>query len=208
MGLDRERIAATYAAGAGDGLVGSGYFVTDGLVLTAAHGVGSIGDPAQVKRLDGDWLPAKVVWRGETSDSALVELALPSDRPRFHTAIRWGRIEGPDRVSCTAVGFPWAEARPENLRDSHQLYGDIAPLTGRKSRRYAINVTTAPPAGRPPGRSPWAGMSGAAVTAGGVVVGVVVIDPERFGADRLDAVPIEEIFAEEAFAERVGGGGL
>ena len=105
---------------------------------------------------------------------------------------RWGRVDGIEPIAVSAVGFPWAQERPDRGRDSEQLFGFIAPATTVKAGLCAVTVQTAAPAGRA-GGSPWAGMSGAALFAGPFLVGVVVVDPARFGSDRVVAAPIASL---------------
>jgi tetratricopeptide (TPR) repeat protein len=102
-------------------------------------------------------------------------------------------------VAVSAVGFPWAQERPDRVRDSEQLFGFIAPATTVKAGLCAVTVQTAAPAGRADG-SPWAGMSGAALFAGPFLVGVVVIDPARFGTDRVVAAPVAPLLTDAELA--------
>jgi tetratricopeptide (TPR) repeat protein len=102
-------------------------------------------------------------------------------------------------VAVSAVGFPWAQERPDRGRDSEQLFGFIAPATTVKAGLCAVTVKSSAPADRM-GGSPWAGMSGAALFAGPFLVGVVVVDPARFGADRVVAVPIAPLLADAELA--------
>ena len=206
MGFDRHRVMEVFARPVnGPGRVGSGYRVNETAVLTAGHVVTGlpVRSPAQVTAGDegagrcelralGEraWVSGSVLWRDESADVALIGLAgdvppLPPGSP----VPRWGRVDGMEPVAVSAVGFPWAQERPDRVRDSEQLFGFIAPATTVKAGLCAVTVQTAAPAGRA-GGSPWAGMSGAALFAGPFLVGVVVIDPARFGTDRVVAAPI------------------
>ena len=126
---------------------------------------------------------------------------------------RWGRVDGMEPIAVSAVGFPWAQERPDRVRDSEQLFGFIAPATTVKAGLCAVTVQTSAPAGRA-GGSPWAGMSGAALFAGPFLVGVVVVDPARFGTDRVVAAPIAPLLDDadlagllDVSADRRGRGG-
>ena len=206
MGFDRHRVMEVFVKPVnGPGRVGSGYRVTETAVLTAGHVVTGlpVGSPAQVTagdqsagrcelRVLGEqaWMSGSVLWRDESADVALIGLAgdvppLPPGSP----VPRWGRVDGMEPVAVSAVGFPWAQERPDRGRDSEQLFGFIAPATTVKAGLCAVTVQTAAPAGRA-GGSPWAGMSGAALFAGPFLVAVVVVDPARFEADRVVAAPI------------------
>jgi hypothetical protein len=120
---------------------------------------------------------------------------------------RWGRLDGVEPIACMAVGFPWAQARPDQVRDTEQLFGHIAPLTTSKAGMLAVNVVTAPPTARPDAGSPWAGMSGAALFAGPYLVGVVVVDPAGYGPDRVVAIPISAIGNDPGWWRWIGGDG-
>ena len=146
------------------------------------------------------WVSGSVLWRDESADVALIGLAgdvppLPPGSP----VPRWGRVDGMEPIAVSAVGFPWAQERPDRVRDSEQLFGFIAPATTVKAGLCAVTVQTAAPAGRA-GGSPWAGMSGAALFAGPFLVGVVVVDPARFGADRVVAAPIAPLLDDAELA--------
>ena len=216
MGFDRHRVMEVFARPVnGPGRVGSGYRVTETAVLTAGHVVTGlpVRSPAQVTAGDegagrcelralGEraWMSGSVLWRDESADVALIGLAgdvppLPPGSP----VPRWGRVDGMEPVAVSAVGFPWAQERPDRVRDSEQLFGFIAPATTVKAGLCAVTVLTAAPAGRA-GGSPWAGMSGAALFAGPFLVGVVVVDPARFGTDRRGGRP------DRAAAGRCGAG--
>ena len=216
MGFDRHRVMEVFARPVnGPGRVGSGYRVTQTVVLTAGHVVAGlpVRSPAQVRsgdvgaglcqlRVLGEpgWVSGSVLWREESADVALIGLAgdvppVPPGSP----VLRWGRVDGMEPVAVSAVGFPWAQERPDRVRDSEQLFGFIAPATTVKAGLCAVTVQTAAPAGRA-GGSPWAGMSGAALFAGPFLVAVVVIDPARFGTDRVVAAPIAPLLADMELA--------
>ena len=145
-----------------------------------------------------------VAWRNEDKDVAVLRLApavspLPAESP----IPRWGRVDGMEPVAVSAVGFPWAQERPDRVRDSEQLFGFIAPAAMAKAALCAVSVLTAAPAGRA-GGSPWAGMSGAALFAGPFLVGVLVIDPARFGTDRVVATPVAPMLGDADLAGLLG----
>ena len=184
-------------------------------MLTAGHVVTGlpVRSPAQVTAGDegagrcelralGEraWMSGSVLWRDKSADVALIGLAgdvppLPPGSP----VPRWGRVDGMEPIAVSAVGFPWAQERPDRVRDSEQLFGFIAPATTVKAGLCAVTVLTAAPAGRA-GGSPWAGMSGAALFAGPFLVGVVVVDPARFGTDRVVAAPIAPLLDDAELA--------
>ena len=210
MGFDRHRIMEVFVKPVnGPGRVGSGYRVSETAVLTAGHVVTGlpVRSPAQLTagaegagrcelRALGEpaWTNGSVLWRGTSADAAkdVAIIGLAGDAPPLPPGgpvPRWGRVDGMEPIAVSAVGFPWAQERPDRVRDSEQLFGFIAPVTTVKAGLCAVTVQTAAPAGRA-GGSPWAGMSGAALFTGPFLVGVVVVDPARFEADRVVAAPI------------------
>jgi hypothetical protein len=232
VAVDTARVIELYAPAIPDGgRVGSGYRVGPGLALTAAHVVAALPVWRADEPVPADtsapgvcwvrplgeraWVPAVVAWCDQDKDVAVLRLApaappLPAASP----PPRWGRVDGMDPVAVSAVGFPWAQERPDRVRDSEQLFGFIAPATTAKAGLCAVTVLTAAPVARV-GGSPWAGMSGAALFTGPFLVGLMVVDPARFGADRLAAAPIAPLLHDAELAgllgistERVIGVGL
>jgi tetratricopeptide (TPR) repeat protein len=203
MGVDRSRVCELYAAGRGAEGSGSGYRVGDRLVLTARHVI----DPAAagpggrvLARPVGvpGWLPARVEWENGGADAALVVIEDEGWRaPGGELVLRWGELAGGDPVPCAAVGFPWASVRPDRIRDTAHVYGQLAPLGQLKQGRLDFDVASASPSARA-GGSPWAGMSGAAVIADSHLVGVIAVDPARY-AGRLVAVPVGPLLADAGF---------
>ncbi len=195
MGVDRLRVAEVWSAA---GRVGSGYRVSDRLVLTAAHVIGGADGPEAtdigVRPLgERGWLSASLQWADRELDAALVRIESPGwTAPAGESTVRWGRAGGGDPLFCMAVGFPWAAERPNGVRDTEQLYGDIAPLGGLVSGLSDVNVSSAAPAGRPE-ESPWAGMSGAALVVASYLVGLIVVDPARYGTDRVRVRPAGDL---------------
>ena len=111
------------------------------------------------------WLPARVDWQDPDADAALIVI---EDEgwlaPAGESVLRWGELAGSDPVPCAAVGFPWASTRPDRVRDTAHVYGQLAPLGQLKAGRLDFDVASASPSARE-GGSPWAGMSVAAVIA-------------------------------------------
>jgi hypothetical protein len=124
------------------------------------------------------WLPARVEWQDADADAALIGI---EDEhwlaPVGESVLRWGELAGSDPVPCAAVGFPWASARPDRMRDTAHVYGHLAPLGQLRQGRLDFDVASASPLARE-GGSPWAGMSGAGVIADNHLVAVPTVLPQ------------------------------
>jgi NACHT domain len=199
--MDKERVTEVFAESGETRTYGSGYFVTDALVLTAGH----IVDPVmrgtcQVRSLDdSDWRSARVVWRGESCDAALLEVEGFAGQSRQAGRVRLGRLVAEWRAPCQALGFPLAQRGSGGRRDTEEIRGEIAPLTRTKYGSLTVHISGSVPLPGASGQSPWAGMSGAALFSGPLLVGVVTVDPAHFGTDRLEAVPVSAMAAEPTF---------
>lgn len=210
--MDKGRVTEVFA-GSGRtrsaGSYGSGYFVTDALVLTAGHVAGTVvGRRCEVRSLgDSNWRPARLVWRGESCDAALLEVDALAGQSRQAGRVRLGRLGMEWRAPCQALGFPLAQAErgPGGRRDTEEIRGEIAPLTGIKHGLLTVHISGSVPPPDASGRSPWAGMSGAALFSGPLLVGVVTVDPAQFGSDRLEAIPASAMAAEPAFRALLTG---
>src|SRR4051794_31148243 len=101
------RVVAVWAPAAPAGMVGAGYLLGDGLVLTAGHVVDyAEGQSCEVRALgSSEWLPATRVWRGKGCDAALLRINQDQAAPEDRVA-RIGRIGRGERVPCRALGFP------------------------------------------------------------------------------------------------------
>ncbi len=212
MGVDRYRVCELYASGPGAEGSGSGYRLGDRLVLTARHVIVPAvagADGRVLVRPVGvpGWLPARVEWENADADAALAVIEDEHWRaPTMESVLRWGELAGNDPVPCAAVGFPWASVRPDRVRDTAHVYGQLAPLGQLKQGRLDLDVASASPAARE-GGSLWAGMSGAGVIADSHLVGVIVVDPARY-EDRLVAVPVDRFLADPGFRDRLAEHGV
>jgi Trypsin-like peptidase domain len=212
MGVDRYRVCELWAAGPEGKGSGSGYRLGDRLVLTARHVIAPAlagpGGKLRVRPVGGaEWLPARVEWDNTDADAALIGIGDERWRaPAGESVLRWGELAGGDPVPCAAVGFPWASVRPDRMRDTAHVYGQLAPLGQLRQGRLDFDVASASPSARE-GGSPWAGMSGAAVIADGHLVGVITVDPARY-QDRLVAAPASGLLADPGFSDRLAEHGV
>jgi hypothetical protein len=201
-GPEPGRVAEVIVSDAGaGGTRGSGYRVTDSLVLTAGHVLdgASTVDVRFDAGLDTEWTVRAHGWhRLSGSDIALIDI-----RPQLGeepvAPVRYGRIG--DRalgIVVQVIGFPrWklrqepADDRPSRYREPAHIVGSVATLANRRGRTLEI-VVPSPPAPEPdPARSPWEGMSGAAVWVGNAVVGVVIEHHPAEGLARLTGARLD-----------------
>ena len=207
--IEKQRIVEVYVPA--DGAVGSGYLVTPTLLLTARHVVAAVLDPhgpptpgvfrpasepgCRVRTLASPrgtpFSDAMAVWWSADADVALVATGdkVPL-APALGQGVRWADLADGDPVEVTAVGFPDAVVEGD-VRESRQIAGRVAPLSGAKGRRWVVQAQGTIGAGPAGSRSPWAGMSGAALFASDVLIGVIVVDADPEHPDRLElwAVP-------------------
>ncbi|TGB10546.1 NACHT domain-containing protein [Streptomyces sp. MZ04] len=198
-GLDPHRIAEVIAENGSGRRRGSGYRISAGVILTAAHVVADA--TGVVVRCDadrpGEWsAAATVAWADEGSDLAVLTVVPPPAASEVIERARFGRIAD-DRhgvIGVHAAGFPlWKQRRSTDgayFRELHQADGTVAALSNL--RTGTLEVTVIPAGTDPdPGASPWAGMSGAAVWAGNRIIGVVAEHHRSEGAGRLTAVRLD-----------------
>jgi Trypsin-like peptidase domain/Tetratricopeptide repeat/Anaphase-promoting complex subunit 5 len=210
MAVDLARVAMVFATGPAGERVGSGYAVGERLVLTSAHVLSQAGltvdDRAEVYLLgSGSWVPGTVAWLDPDLDAALVRADAAAPWPGTKMSVlRWGKLAGADSVLAAAIGFPWAQQRPDGVHDTEHAVGFVPPGAGAQTGSLHLSVLSSAPLPRPDGGSPWAGMSGAGLVVGPYLVGVVVVDPGRYGTDRLVVVPAARLLDNPAFAAALG----
>lgn len=198
-GLKVERAAEVIVdlAGGGAGRRGSGYLVSPGRVLTAAHVVE--GAEAVQVRFEADrpgerTVEAAVGWRHEYLDVAVLTLA--EDDGIDLPPVRFGRTGEQDAVlRCAALGFPRFKLRTRRARslyrDAEHIHASCAVLSNRREGTLDL-VVSSPPADDPdPERDAWEGMSGAAVFSSGCLVGVVTRHHKSDGPGRIAATRVD-----------------
>jgi hypothetical protein len=213
------------------GKVGTGYLITERLVLTAHHNVqgasSASGRALQVRRLavygepPTTWVAASVLWpeqppdveQDPQADAALLLITDAAWQPPASAApVRWGRLPSPgaveSRVSCRAVGFPEAEQR-DGQRDTKQISGHIETLTGLKSGLITAHIDGVATPNNPGSLSLWSGASGAALFCGDLLTGVVTVDRKNnYPGTQLVAVPLATLANRPGFASKVAGNSL
>ncbi|WP_158715630.1 trypsin-like peptidase domain-containing protein, partial [Streptomyces sp. NRRL S-481] len=198
--MDRERVVAVDGA---DG-PGSGYLISDHLVLTSAHVAPALGESAEFFQ-PGRTLQysARVVWRGTPGgrdDAALLLIDDPAWQPVQSPAVRWGRlVTSRPGIACQTVGVPNMVQRSEKPAELWQATGTINPVTGRVDNRHVVTLGEHPP--RSTDVSPWGGLSGAAVFCGNLLTGVIAADLAGLAHAGLHAVPLYVLLHDQAFRD-------
>ena len=193
---------------------GSGLLIGGRSVLTSAHVVVGAVD-VLVRRPDKSVMRAdlETALIGDPDprrlDLAILEVPEAEELPYVPVALV-------DRTSgitafidgCAAVGYPQFQEVVRDpsglsLRETAQVRGAIAPLSGLVEHLLSLEVTATPrelpPAGTTLSESAWAGMSGAAVFApdaqhgGEVLVGVVAEHAPRRGQSSISVLPLDRL---------------
>jgi Trypsin-like peptidase domain/AAA ATPase domain len=181
---------------------GSGLLIGERHVLTAAHVVSgaaavTVRSPEKV-RLAAN-LDTALVGDPDRLDLALLEVPEAEVLPQVEVAVVDRDVTGGEVIEdCWAVGYPeFAEVRRDatgrSLRETKEVHGSIAPLSGLVEGLLSLEVTSTPrplPAGALD-RSEWSGMSGAAVFAGTRLVGVVAEHAPRRGSSDITLTPLD-----------------
>ena len=209
--LSAERVAEIYVDA--DKSVGSGYFLTPRIVLTAKHVIASavsIDDPlpapqssdgadyisnlagtrprCRVRTLSpqsGGFVDAIVVWCSSGADVALIGLIAPSFRKPPLPPLVWADLSDSKQVSISAVGFPAAVVEGR-IRESRQISGHVNPLSGVKAGHWVVHVAEQIGPRLHGEISPWAGLSGAALFADNCLIGVMQADADPRDPNRLE----------------------
>jgi len=203
-GPDRARVAEVIGSG---GTYGSGYRISTHLVLAAAHLFPPETFGHRVRFASGQFLPARLVWRGgKELDVAILRLDLSSEGEV--APVVFGQLrDGLERPGFEVVGFPAFSARDGGIRDAKHVSGTIQPLSYDKSGLLDLNITTAAP--RDAEDNPWRGFSGAAVfSEDGHLIGVVSRRLPRAGTSSADASNIVLAFDQPGFREALAADGL
>jgi hypothetical protein len=202
--MDPDRVVDVRMSGTGD--YGSGYLLTNRLVLTARHVVGEKNEGAacavRPAASVADERPAHVTWVSASLDAALVEI---DEGRAFGPAERalplFGRRTDNSawRYPCRAQGFPRA-IRIDGLRGDWRLEGFASPSV----RPGAFDIS--PSNAVPNSADGWKGFSGAAVFNGDLLMGVVESALEGFGGAVVRATPAAAMLEDPTFLARIAPG--
>ena len=214
-GIPSDRVVAVVAGlDTGQVQIGSGYLVTERLVLTARHCSvdKKTGRPSTrlwvTRRSDGSEAEAALVAAGTGLDVAVLEVEDPPWEGRLASGSpRFGRVDRThtgELRDCQAVGFPlWQFDPAEHGRNAAELHGTIRVTEDAESGFLVMRdpdlgdvsvPATAKPADRS-GGSPWGGLSGALVFCRGIALGIVVEHHPRQGRSAIRILPAERFAA-------------
>jgi hypothetical protein len=183
LGPDPRRLAlVTWTAQAAAGqdasardTVGTGYFVTSSLVLTALHVVpDDFETPVSIRVEEGEprWRHnGRVRWRDAALDAALIQVSPPL--PADIVAVRWSENLSAQNVQWNSTGYPEASLVEEEMRQAERksagLQGTLYVSGGGGQGRKELDLGVADP----PDMTDWRGASGAPVFVADALVGVV-----------------------------------
>nr|WP_239134954.1 tetratricopeptide repeat protein [Streptomyces sp. SID12488] len=213
-------------------IAGSGYLITDSLVLTAYHNIQQAGSSSEraveVRRLarhgepQATWVAAEVLWPEQPpdiaqdphTDAALLLITDSTWQPPDSAApVRWGRLPAPSpgaveaRVGCVAVGFPESDQR-DGTRDTKEIRGHIETLSGLKSGLITAHIDGVATPSATDAVSSWSGASGATLFCGNLLAGVLTTDRAgRYPGNQLIAVPLATLAARPGFTSTIKAAG-
>jgi hypothetical protein len=204
--MREQRVVDLYFSGSQS--YGSGYLLSDRLILTARHvAIPALAETPCIARrwkLVDRHLDARVEWLSEEHDVALIRLDTPvtddlGEPPCFG---RCPEQSGPELYDCVGIGFPRASRGRENQRVDTMLSGD-AKLSFRSD---LFDVT--PRGAIPADPRLWAGFSGAALFSRQLLFAVVSNVPEDWDGRALNAVAIDRLLDDEGFRRALSAGGF
>jgi len=176
--------------------VGTGYFVTADLVLTASHVVPEQGRTDLEVRLEkDDWRKAEPVWRDASLDAALLRITPPlADTPE----VTWVETDFDANVAWQSSGYPDAGKVIQDDKPFWKTVGLDGVVKahgggGQGPKELELTVDA------PPKAAGWAGISGAPVFVGEFLAGFIKEVPESFEGGRLAATPAASLLQSAGF---------
>jgi len=205
-GLDTQRLVLVHsvivdADGQEKCTLGTGYFVTGDLVLTASHVV-SAGIPTRVEvRVEdsAEWRCAEPepVWVNGDIDAALIRVNKPLDGLKLPC---WGEtLSKTDDLEWNSTAYP--AAATERKADGTEwstagLKGTWYAKGGRGQGLRKLELGVEDP---PSYAEKWKGISGAPVFVDNELIGIIKTVSGDFDGKRLSGVPVEQLLQDPGF---------
>ena len=193
-------VKASFTVGDGKSFsVGTGYFVTADLVLTASHVVPeqNLIDLEVRTESDGQWraVVPKPVWRDAVLDAVLLRVHPPLDAT---PDAAWIETDFEDDVGWKSSAYPEAGKVSNEGKPAWKTVGLGGTLHahgggGQGPRELELTVEAPPPAEQ------WAGISGAPVFVGDRLAGLIKEVPKSFQGGRVAAAPATALFQNHGF---------
>ncbi len=201
--------------------VGSGFLVSDGLVLTAAHCTRDkvSGEPADsiqvIRATDGAAVHVgnESVTATESMDVAVIRLPLPGWSSPVPSVVyaRVDREHAGVLDDCVAVGYPLFQLDAgHKKRATAELHGRIYQTDGHEAGRLLLREVSFTPGSAnlfTEDGGAWGGLSGALVFHSGRAIGVVVEHHPRQGSASVQLTAIDRLLTAHdgaAVAEMLG----
>jgi hypothetical protein len=181
---------------------GSGYLLTNDLVLTAYHVRSletALPEACHVRPLEdvNSKRRGRMIWGAPAQDVALVRLDADQAFQGFEELPLFGEVRSTDvsEFACRSLGFPRATRQDDGLREDYQLAGRMTLIA--RGGMFNITPTTAVP-DKP---ELWRGYSGAAIYSADALVGIIATVPLNFAGGLVRATPILPLLQDPGFIE-------
>ena len=194
------------------GIVGTGYPVSEELILTSRHVVAPKNRNRQSKirvwwfydspanSQTPDWTLIEkddLVWTGKDDlDAALIRCRRPEHLRNFSLGRLVGRRIRPGE-DWESMGFARAN-KHEDIREPGHFSGTLRSMAEGDSFFELIEEA------KPDTKADWSGVSGMPVFVGSEILGVVKQVPPNYGHKKLEAVPTWRLLQDEAFKQHLG----
>lgn len=188
---------------------GTGYRIGGRLVLTAAHLLDEVESGCRVRSKQSaetsfETANAKVVWKAQAADVALVELPEEIDSCEAVVVGKLPVARKGETIVFQMYGYPqWARTQRETrtVAGGRQLEGVIYLADTSPDGFLVLEAQRLPPAGALSSSSEWGGASGAAIVCDGLVVGVQSRHQNPNRPASLEAASLAEVYNDQEWCK-------